>query len=81
MDSQSCELYSRQYAQYVAKEAVKASAGKIFDDLRAAFKAGMEAAPQDAQALRRALDLLSDVECRYYNEFDIQAVFEEILEH
>jgi len=29
---------------------------------------------------QKVMELLSDVECRYYNEFKLQDVFDEVLE-
>lgn len=82
MKNTACEAYSRQYAQFVAKEVVKASAAHIFDDLRATLAAHFRDAPEPgcAEQAKKVLELLSDVECRYYNEFNLQEVFEEVLE-
>lgn len=81
IDSQ-CERYSRQYAHFVAKEVVKASAAHIFDDLRQTLKSHFEGNPDPAFAeqARKVMELLSDVECRYYNEFNLGETFEEVLE-
>ncbi len=82
MTDQACEKYSRQYAQFLCKEVVKASAAAIFDDLRATFSAHLRDNPgQPGPELGRAvMDLLSDVECRYYNTFNLQENFDEVLE-
>jgi len=75
------EKYSKQYAQFVAKEVVKASAAHIFDDLRATLTEFFKNNPgtDDTETAKRVLELLSDVECRYYNEFRPQDVFDEVL--
>ena len=82
MIDNQCERYSRQYAQFVAKEVVKASAAHIFDDLRATLAAHFRdnPAPGCPDGAQKVMDLLSDVECRYYNEFRLQDAFEEVLE-
>ena len=78
----SCELYSRQYAQFVSKEVVKESAAYIFDALRAALREHFAMNPQAVSPIeaQRVMETLSDVECRYYNEFRLQDVFEEVIE-
>lgn len=82
MKDQQSEKYSRQYAQFVAKEVVKASTAKIFDDLRHTLAAHFKAHPDPGCRERdgKVMELLSDVECRYYNEFNLQEAFEEVLE-
>lgn len=75
------ERYSRQYAQYIAKEVTKEAAASIFGTLRAALKEHASA-PQNRispEASARILEVLSDVECRYYNEFKPNEVFEEVV--
>lgn len=82
MTDDKCELYSRQYAQFVSKEVVKEAAAHIFDDLRATLRSHFESsgtAVEKAEA-DRVMELLSDVECRYYNEFKLQDVFDEVIE-
>ena len=75
------ENYSRQYAQFVAKEVVKASTSHIFDDLRATLEVFFKENPDSdgAETAKWVMELLSDVECRYYNEFKLQDVFDEVL--
>jgi len=75
------EKYSKQYAQFVTKEVVKASAAHIFDDLRATLTKFFQDNPgaDSAQTAKQVLELLSDVECRYYNEFRLQDAFDEVL--
>lgn len=82
MNNTACEAYSRQYAQFVAKEVVKASAAHIFDDLRATLSAYFKDSgdPGCGEQAKKVMELLSDVECRYYNEFNLQGTFEEVLE-
>jgi hypothetical protein len=82
MIDNKCEKYSRQYAQFVTKEVVKASAANIFDDLRATLSAHFRdnPAPECADQAKKVMELLSDVECRYYNEFNLRDIFEEVLE-
>jgi len=82
MTDNACETYSRQYAQFVAKEVLKASAAFIFDDLRATLGAHFKeaATPEAKDQAQKAMDLVSDVECRYYNEFKWQDVFEDVTE-
>lgn len=82
MSDISCEAYSRQYAQFVAKEVVKTSTAFIFDSLRAALTEHFKSNPAagcEGQA-SKVLEILSDVECAYYNEFKLQEAFEEVLE-
>lgn len=82
MTQNSCEAYSRQYAQFVAKEVVKASTAHIFDSLRAALADHFKNNPTpgcEPQAAK-VMEILSDVECAYYNEFNLQEAFEEVLE-
>jgi hypothetical protein len=82
MPDSHCETYSRQYAQFVAKEVVKAAAASIFDDLRHTLSTHFKenpGQPSDDQA-KKVMELLSDVECRYYNEFNLQGVFDEVSE-
>ncbi len=82
MTENSCESYSRQYAQFVAKEVVKTSTAHIFDSLRAALGAHFKENPApgcEAQAAK-VMEILSDVECAYYNEFKLQEAFDEVLE-
>ena len=82
MTENSCESYSRQYAQFVAKEVVKTSTAHIFDSLRAALKAHFEEhpAPGCEEQASKVMEILSDVECAYYNEFSLQEAFDEVLE-
>lgn len=82
MTDQTCERYSRQYAQYIAKEVVKEAAAHIFDDLRATLSAHFKENPEPGceEQATRVMELLSDVECRYYNEFKVPEVFEEVVE-
>ncbi|MFZ5427382.1 MAG: hypothetical protein ACOZEN_10420 [Thermodesulfobacteriota bacterium] len=82
MTDGKCELYSRQYAQFVSKEVVKEAAAHIFDDLRATLRAHFEAAGAavDKAQADKVMEVLSDVECRYYNEFRLQDVFDEVIE-
>ena len=82
MTENSCETYSRQYAQFVAKEVVKTSTAYIFDSLRAALKAHFaeHPAPGCEEQASKVLEILSDVECAYYNEFKLQDAFDEVLE-
>jgi len=82
MPDKQCELYSRQYAQFVAKEVVKESTARIFDDLRQAFSGYFRenAVPGCEEQAARIMELLSDVEVRHYNDFKLQDVFEEVLE-
>lgn len=69
------------YARFVTKEVLKAQAAHIFDDLRRTLGRHLESAdtPEGRQEAKRALELLSDVECRFYTEFDWQTVFDEVL--
>ena len=73
--------YTRQYAQFVTKEVVKASSAHIFDDLRATLAQFFKDNPgaDSGDTAKRVMELLSDVECRYYNEFKPQDVFDEVL--
>ena len=82
MPDKQRETYSRQYAQFVAKEVVKASAAQIFDDLRHTLSAHFTQNPgqKSGDQAQKVMELLSDVECRYYNEFQLQDVFDEVLE-
>ena len=82
MSETKCETYSRQYAQFVAKEVVKAAAATIFDDLRHTLSTHFKGNPGQGSGdqAQKVMELLSDVECRYYNEFNMQDVFEEVLE-
>lgn len=83
MTSNSCETYSRQYAQFVSKEVVKAAAAHIFDDLRQTLGEYLKdpAAPDECrEQAEKVMELLSDVECRYYNEFSIQDAFNEVMD-
>ena len=72
------EKYSRQYAQFVAKEVVKASAAHIFDDLRDTLATHFRDNPACPEQAGKVMELLSDVECRYYNEFNLPKVFDEV---
>ena len=80
MSPNSCETYSRQYAQFVAKEVMKATAADIFDNLRRALKDALAAAPdkKPEELAEMVMDTLSDVEVAFYNGFDLAAVFEEV---
>lgn len=72
---------SKLYAEFVTKEVVKAAAAHIFDDLRVTLKGHLQSHPLpgcEAQA-QAVMDLLSEVECRYYNEFKLAEVMEEVL--
>lgn len=82
MPEKRCETYSRQYAQFVAKEVVKAAAATIFDDLRHTLSTHFKENPGQTSGdqAQKVMELLSDVECRYYNEFKLQEVFDEVLE-
>jgi hypothetical protein len=82
MPDTHCETYSRQYAQFVAKEVVKAAAASIFDDLRRTLSAHFKENPgqERGDQAQKVMELLSDVECRYYNEFKWQNVFDEVSE-
>lgn len=83
MTSNSCERYSRQYAQFISKEVVKEAAAHIFDDLRRTlgdYLKGADAPEDCREQAERVMELLSDVECRYYNEFKLQDVFDEVVE-
>ncbi|WP_243358908.1 hypothetical protein [Fundidesulfovibrio terrae] len=82
MQDKQCELYSRQYAQFVSKEVVKEAAARIFDDLRGTLSQYLKdnAVPGCEAQAERIMELLSDVEVRHYNEFKLQDVFEEVIE-
>ena len=75
------DKYTKQYAQFVTKEVVKASAAHIFDDLRATLAEFFRENPgaDNRETAKRVMELLSDVECRYYNTFSLQEVFDEVL--
>jgi len=75
------EKYTEQYARFITKEVVKASAAHIFDDLRATLAEFFKDNPDadSTETAKRVMELLSDVECRYYNEFRQQDVFDEVL--
>ena len=81
MNTNHCAPLSKLYAEFVTKEVVKAAAAHIFDDLRATLKGHLQANPvPGCQAQAQAvLDLLSEVECRYYNEFKLPDVMEEVM--
>jgi len=76
------QTYSRQYAQFVTKEVVKAAAATIFDDLRHTLSTHFKDNPgqEGGDQAQKVMELLSDVECRYYNEFNLQEVFDEVSE-
>lgn len=80
MTNNACETYSRQYAQYVSKEVMKATAADIFDNLRRAMRDALAAAPDKSpeELAGLVMDTLSDVEVAFYNDFDLAAVFEEV---
>jgi len=82
MSDTNRESYSRLYAQFVAKEVVKTSTAYIFDSLRAALKVHFaeHPAPGCEEQASKVMEILSDVECAYYNEFKLQEAFDEVLE-
>ncbi len=67
------------YAQFIAKEACKESAARIFDSARAQLRNSFTG-EKNAEMLQKALDALSDAECNYYNTFRIEDVISDILE-
>ena len=81
MSTDHCAPLSKIYAEFVTKEVVKAAAAHIFDDLRATLKGHLQghAAPGCEAQAQAVLDLLSEVECRYYNEFKLAEVMEEVM--
>lgn len=82
MPNESSPRFSQNYALFVAKEVLKEAAGSIFDDLRQTLKAHFanHTTPGCEEQAGAVMDLLSDVECRYYNTFDLPAVFHEVIE-
>jgi len=81
MSTTHCPPLSDSYARFVTKEVLKAAAAHIFDDLRATLKARLYDAPTPGceEQARAVMDLLSDVECRYYNEFNMTEVMDEVM--
>jgi ABC-type transport system involved in cytochrome bd biosynthesis fused ATPase/permease subunit len=80
MSNNACETYSRQYAQFVSKEVMKAAAADIFDNLRRDMRDALAAAPGKSpeELAEIVMETLSDVEVAFYNDFDLAAVFEEV---
>ncbi|WP_156921773.1 hypothetical protein [Desulfovibrio inopinatus] len=67
------------YAQFIAKEACKESAARIFDTVRNRLHNALPG-EENATLRQQALDALSDAECDYYNTFRIEDVIADILE-
>jgi hypothetical protein len=80
MDNQQGQGLSQNYAFYVAKEVVKAAVAYLTDDMRRTLGEHLKNCPPGCQEwAQQTVDLLSEVEVRYYNEFDLPEVFAEVL--
>lgn len=82
MPDNACYQLSQTYALFVTKEVLKEAAGSIFDDMRRTLSEhfAQNPVPGCQEQASTVMDLLSDVECRYYNTFDLPAVFNEVTE-
>lgn len=82
MPNDSCPQFTQNYALFVTKEVLKEAAGSIFDDMRQTLSAHFANHPHPGceEQAKKVMELLSDVECRYYNTFDLPAVFHEVME-
>ena len=82
MTSQSPPGLSPNYAFFVTKEVVKAAMAYLTDDLHLHLKEHLEqnCPPGCHDWAKRVTEILSEAECRYYNQFNLAEAFAEVLE-